>query len=277
MKQTGQRCYIYTVRPRLQNLAVLGAVAALVSGCGGTQVRNSVGADFYPSLQKADNELGRAIREAGPAQSLLTRQEFAKLTRTPGFTTAAQAKIATRVHQAVLADRMTAATASAALSDANRAAKLLALIAIGMPTSNHFPPGALAYALSNISSDEAAYRRTLAKEAALSERIAPVFTAEAVVERAWERQFKKGAFPSRKAAKAALQRSVEKALAPGIRLMSRDDLLQLMARHASRNLSSDLSTLRFELRNDTDVRRTAARLKQEDPKGFLAEGFRRSN
>jgi hypothetical protein len=146
-----------------------------------------------------------------------------------------------------------------------------------MPTGNQFPPRVLAYALVNVSTDEAAYWRTRAKEADLSEQIAPVFTAEAGAERVWLHQFKRGAFPNRAAAKAALQRDVDRALEPGLRLMRRANVLQPRAHAASRHLASDFFTLRFELRDDANARRTALHLMHDDPRGFLAQNLNQLN
>jgi hypothetical protein len=259
-----------------RSLCVLAVAVALVSG-GAAYGSNSTGAHIYPSLQKADNELGKTGRGFGLDHSPLTARKFAALSGIGGFTSPGQAEIARRVRQEVLADRRTAARASAALREANSAASLLALIEAETTTPDDIQRGALAHSLFNVAADEVVYWKTLATEADLSAHIAPVFIAEASAEKAWARQRKRGAFAGKKSAKAALQREIDRALAPGLRLMSRENLLQRRTRRASHNLASDLFSLRFALRNYPNARRTAMRLMHDDPKGFLAKDFKRSN
>jgi hypothetical protein len=199
------------------------------------------------------------------------------LSRIGGFTSARQAEVARRVRRDQLADRRTAARASAALREANPAADLLARIEAETTTPDHVQRGALAHALSNIADDETVYWKTLATEAHLSKRLAPVLTAKAHADKAWARQVKKRAFKSQKAATDAYRRNLGGLLAPGYRLMRRENVLQRENRHASRSFASDLSSLRFALRNYPDARRMALRLMRDDPRGFLAERFKRSN
>jgi hypothetical protein len=258
-----------------RSVGVLALVVALVSGCAAAYGSGS--AHVYPSLQKADNELGKVERGVGLAQSPLTARGFAALNRIGGFTSAGQAEIARRVRRQVLADQRTAARASAALREANPAANLLARIEAETTTHDRIQRGALAHALFNIAEDEAVYWKTLATEADLSEHIAPVFIAEGAVEKAWAGRLKRHAFKSQKAATAVLRREVDRVLEPGIRLMSRESLLQRRTRRAPHHLATDLISLRFALRNYPDAHQMAMRLMRDDPNGFLAEVFKRTN
>jgi hypothetical protein len=277
LNASATRCYIYAVRRRFRSLGVLGVVVLLVSGCGTAHGTNSTGANVYPSLERADSELGIANRDAGPAQSPLTAQRFTALTKTLGSGSAAQTKAVTSVRQTAFADRNRAARAHAAQRDANRAARMLAVIDAEATAGNNLRRGALAGALANIAGDDATRWKTLAEEAAVYAQIAPALTAEAAAERAWARLDKKGAFASQSVAKAAYRRDIGKALAPGNRLLLRDYVLQRSARRASRNLANDLVSLHFALRNYPDARLTARRLVRDDPNGYLAESLTRRN
>jgi hypothetical protein len=256
---------------------VLALIAAVASGSGTARGSDSARANVYASLQQADNELGKVRPPVRPAESPLTIQDFAALSKIGGFTSAGYTEIATRVREEVLANRRTAAKARAALRTVNPAANQLALVDAETTTANHTQRGALAFSLFNVANDEATYWKTVATEAELSARIAAVFTTKAAVDRAWARKVKKGAFASQKAARSAYRREITKALAPADRLMSRENVLQRRAHRAPQTVASDLFSLRIALRDYPDARRTAKRLRQDDSKGFFAQGFERSN
>jgi len=269
----GAVLHLHPVWPCSRSLGVLAPGAAIAGGCGAAYASNSTGAHIYLALQKADNELGKVGPGIGLAQAPLTARDFAALSKIQGFTAAGQAEIVRRVRREVRAERRTAARASTALHEARPAANQLALIEAETTTPNDIQRGALAHALFNIADDQASYWKTLATEADLSQRIARVFTAEAVVEKAWARKLKRHAFSNQKAAQAALRRNIDRALRPGLRLISRENFLLPRTRRARHNLATDRFSLRFALRNYPDARRTAMRLMRDDPNGLLAKSF----
>jgi hypothetical protein len=86
--------------------------------------------------------------------------------------------------------------------------------------------GTLALGLDDVATKEIAYRNGLRRQAALFARLAPVFTALPAAVRAWEQQFKAGAFPNRKAANAEYRRRVDRPLERGLRLLANENLLE---------------------------------------------------